>query len=92
LPPLSVQSPIGQANTGKMEILLQGENETVFFDLALPFATSEGCRIYYRLEGVSAKRLLVLVHSLGADHGMWDPQMAALLRYFQVLRLDVRGH
>jgi 3-oxoadipate enol-lactonase / 4-carboxymuconolactone decarboxylase len=36
--------------------------------------------------------LLVLVHSLGADHGMWDPQMPALLRYFRVLRLDLRGH
>ena len=32
------------------------------------------------------------MHALGADHGMWDPQMPALLRYFQVLRLDLRGH
>jgi 3-oxoadipate enol-lactonase/4-carboxymuconolactone decarboxylase len=32
------------------------------------------------------------VHSLGVDHGLWDPQMPALLRYFQVLRLDLRGH
>jgi 3-oxoadipate enol-lactonase/4-carboxymuconolactone decarboxylase len=56
------------------------------------FADSEGCRIYYRLEGAGTKPLLVLVHSLGADHGMWDPQMAALLLRFQVLRMDVRGH
>ena len=58
----------------------------------MPFADSEGCRIYYRLEGASSRPLLVLVHSLGADHGMWDPQMPALLSRFQVLRLDLRGH
>jgi 3-oxoadipate enol-lactonase/4-carboxymuconolactone decarboxylase len=58
----------------------------------VPFAQSQNCRIYYRLEGAPAKPLVVLVHSLGTDHGMWDPQMPALLRYFQVLRLDVRGH
>jgi 3-oxoadipate enol-lactonase / 4-carboxymuconolactone decarboxylase len=58
----------------------------------VPFADSEGCRIYYRLEGASTRPLLVLVHSLGADHGMWDPQMAPLLSRFQVLRLDLRGH
>jgi 3-oxoadipate enol-lactonase/4-carboxymuconolactone decarboxylase len=58
----------------------------------VPFADSEGCRIYCRLEGVSTRPLLVLVHSLGADHGMWDPQMPALLSRFQVLRLDLRGH
>lgn len=58
----------------------------------MPFANSQGCRIYYRLEGAPSNPLLVLVHSLGADHGMWDPQMPALLRRFQVLRLDLRGH
>jgi 3-oxoadipate enol-lactonase/4-carboxymuconolactone decarboxylase len=58
----------------------------------MPFAVSQGCRIYYRLEGSPGKPLLVLVHALGTDHGLWDPQMSALLRYFQVLRLDLRGH
>ncbi len=58
----------------------------------MPFTDSAGCRIYYRLEGAAARPLLVLVHSLGADHGMWDPQMPALLSRFQVLRLDLRGH
>jgi 3-oxoadipate enol-lactonase/4-carboxymuconolactone decarboxylase len=58
----------------------------------VPFADAEGCRIYYRLEGAAGRPVLVLVHSLGADHGMWDPQMAALLSRFQVLRLDLRGH
>jgi 3-oxoadipate enol-lactonase / 4-carboxymuconolactone decarboxylase len=58
----------------------------------MPFAQSGKCRIYYRLEGVPAKPLLVLVHSLGADHGMWDAQAAALSPHFRILRLDIRGH
>jgi 3-oxoadipate enol-lactonase len=58
----------------------------------MPYASSDGCRLYYRLEGDPAKPLLVLVHSLGCDHGMWDPQLPALLPHFQVLRLDLRGH
>jgi len=58
----------------------------------MPFALSEGARIFYRLEGAAEKPLLVLAHSLGVDHGLWDPQMPSLLRYFQVLRVDLRGH
>jgi 3-oxoadipate enol-lactonase/4-carboxymuconolactone decarboxylase len=58
----------------------------------MPFAISDGARTFYRLEGAADKPLLVLMHSLGVDHGLWDPQMPALLRYFQVLRLDLRGH
>jgi 3-oxoadipate enol-lactonase/4-carboxymuconolactone decarboxylase len=58
----------------------------------MPFAISEGARIFYRLEGAPENPLLVLAHSLGVDHGLWDPQMPELLRYFQVLRVDLRGH
>jgi 3-oxoadipate enol-lactonase/4-carboxymuconolactone decarboxylase len=58
----------------------------------MPFVDCHGCRIYYRLEGLPSNPLLVLVHSLGTDHGLWNPQMQALLTRFQVLRLDVRGH
>ncbi len=58
----------------------------------MPFADSPGCRIYFRLQGSSEKPLLVLAHALGTDHGLWDPQMAPLLRHFRVLRLDLRGH
>jgi 3-oxoadipate enol-lactonase/4-carboxymuconolactone decarboxylase len=60
--------------------------------LNVPFADSAGCRIYYRLEGSAGKPLLVLMHALGTDHGMWAPQMPSLIRYFQVLRPDLRGH
>ena len=58
----------------------------------MPYVHSQGCRIYYRLEGSGSKPLLVLVHSLGCDHGMWDLQVPALLPHFQILRLDLRGH
>ncbi len=58
----------------------------------MPFAASGGCRIYYRLEGSGSRPLLVLVHSLGTDHGMWDLQLPALMEHFQVLRIDLRGH
>jgi 3-oxoadipate enol-lactonase/4-carboxymuconolactone decarboxylase len=58
----------------------------------MPFANKQGCRIYYRLDGSAQKPLLVLAHALGTDHGLWDPQMPSLLGYFQVLRLDLRGH
>ena len=63
----------------------------------MPFARidqsiRESTRLYYRLEGRAGQPVLMLSHSLGCDHGMWDPQMPALLRHFQVLRYDTRGH
>ncbi len=58
----------------------------------MPFTTVNNTRLYYRLEGNPANPPLVLSHSLGADHGMWDPQMPDLLRRFQVLLCDTRGH
>jgi len=52
----------------------------------MPFATcTDGTRIYYRLEGDDSRPLLVMVHSLGADHSLWDSQLPALLQRFQVL-------
>ncbi len=47
---------------------------------------------YFRLDGAPDRPVLVLSHSLGLDHGMWDAQAADLLPYFQVLRYDTRGH
>lgn len=59
----------------------------------MPFVTVEPhVRLYYRLEGNPGLPVLMLSHSLGADHGMWDPQMPALLQRYQVLRYDTRGH
>ena len=58
----------------------------------MSFATANGVRHYYRLEGLEGRPVLVLSHSISTDHGMWEPQMPDLLRHFQVLRYDTRGH
>ena len=58
----------------------------------MPFATIQNVRIFYRLEGTRGRPVVILSHSIGTDHGMWEPQIADLLRYFQVLRYDTRGH
>jgi 3-oxoadipate enol-lactonase / 4-carboxymuconolactone decarboxylase len=58
----------------------------------LPFANVGNSRAFYRLEGIAGRPVLVLSHSIGADHAMWDPQVADLLPYFQILRYDIRGH
>ena len=58
----------------------------------MSFATANGVRHYYRLEGLQGRPVLVLSHSISTDHGMWQPQMPDLLRHFQVLRYDTRGH
>ena len=58
----------------------------------MPFVTIDGLRHYYRLTGPSAGPVLMLSHSLGLDHGMWDPQASDLERHLQVLRYDLRGH
>ena len=47
---------------------------------------------YYRLEGCEDQPVLMLSHSLGQDHGMWDSQAADLAPHFRVLRYDIRGH
>ena len=58
----------------------------------MPFAQSDGARIYWRLDGRPDRPPLVMVSSLGSDHGMWNPVLAGLEREFHVLRLDKRGH
>jgi 3-oxoadipate enol-lactonase/4-carboxymuconolactone decarboxylase len=58
----------------------------------MAFATLNGHRCYYRREGSDTRPVLVLSHSLGLDHTMWDPQVPDLLPHVQVVRYDVRGH
>jgi 3-oxoadipate enol-lactonase / 4-carboxymuconolactone decarboxylase len=58
----------------------------------LPFVKVGDTRLFYRLEGIAGRPVLVLSHSIGTDHGMWDVQVPDLLPYFQVLRYDTRGH
>ena len=58
----------------------------------MPFITTNNIRQFYRIEGQPGRPVLLLSHSLGADHAMWAPQMPDLLSHFQVLRYDTRGH
>jgi 3-oxoadipate enol-lactonase / 4-carboxymuconolactone decarboxylase len=58
----------------------------------LPFVNVDNVRMFYRLEGDDGRPVIVLSHSLGCDHGMWDVQTRDLLPYFRVLRYDTRGH
>jgi 3-oxoadipate enol-lactonase / 4-carboxymuconolactone decarboxylase len=58
----------------------------------MPFLIINRVRHFYRLEGVSERPLIVLSHSIGTDHAMWEPQVRDLLRHFQVFRYDTRGH
>jgi 3-oxoadipate enol-lactonase / 4-carboxymuconolactone decarboxylase len=58
----------------------------------VPFLHHDNRSSYYRLDGSDDRPPLVLSHSLGLDHGMWDAQAADLLPHFRVLRYDTRGH
>jgi 3-oxoadipate enol-lactonase / 4-carboxymuconolactone decarboxylase len=58
----------------------------------VPFSTISNRRLFYRLEGREGGPVLVFSHSIGADHGMWAPQVPNLLSHFRVLRYDIRGH
>jgi len=57
----------------------------------VPFVTVDNTRLFYRLEGLEGRPVLILSHSIGTDYGLWDPQIQDLTRYFRVLRLDTRG-
>ncbi len=58
----------------------------------MPFLTvGDGTRLYYQLEGNDDRPVLMFSHSLGGDHTMWEPQAAAFVPYFRILRYDTRG-
>ena len=54
--------------------------------------TNDGCRIHYEYEASQNKPTLVLANSLGTTMAMWQPQVEALSKHFNVLRYDMRGH
>lgn len=49
-------------------------------------------QIHYRFDGPDHAPVLVMAHSLGIHHGLWDPQLPALGARFRLLRYDSRGH
>ncbi len=58
----------------------------------MPYALVDNTRLFYRLEGRDDAPTLVLSHSLGVDHSLWDQQTLDLVPHFRILRFDTRGH
>ncbi|HEX6897404.1 MAG TPA: 3-oxoadipate enol-lactonase [Bryobacteraceae bacterium] len=58
----------------------------------MPYALVDHTRLFYRLEGRDDAPTLVLAHSLGLDHSLWDQQVLDLVPHFRILRFDTRGH
>ncbi len=58
----------------------------------MPLVDAAGIRLNYQLDGPEGAPVVMLANSLGADLGMWDPQVAALTGRYRVLRFDMRGH
>lgn len=51
-----------------------------------------GILVHHRVDGPSDAPALLMINSLGADLGMWEPQLPALSARFRVIRYDARGH
>jgi 3-oxoadipate enol-lactonase len=58
----------------------------------MPTVQSNGCPIYYEVEGAQDKPVLMFCNSLGTTLHMWDGQMPEVLKHFRVVRYDRRGH
>jgi 3-oxoadipate enol-lactonase len=54
--------------------------------------TSIGTRIAYFVSGRPWRPSLVLTHSLGSDHDMWEPQFEALKDQYYIVAIDNLGH
>jgi 3-oxoadipate enol-lactonase len=58
----------------------------------MPEIENDGARIWYTVNGPENAPAVLLLHSLGLTHELWDPQMPALRDSFRVIRYDARGH
>lgn len=58
----------------------------------MPFIQLPDGDLHYQIEGLQGAPVLLLSNSLGTNLHMWDSQMPAFARHFQVLRYDTRGH
>jgi 3-oxoadipate enol-lactonase len=60
--------------------------------VSMPDIEIDGARIWYTVTGPDDAPALLLLHSLGTTHELWDQQMPALRDSFRVIRYDLRGH
>jgi 3-oxoadipate enol-lactonase len=51
-----------------------------------------GASIHFEIEGSATAPALLLLHALGADMTMWEPQLARWRSHYRVIRCEVRGH
>ena len=58
----------------------------------MPDLEIDGVRIWYTVDGRDSAPTVLLLHSLGTSHELWDEQMPALRHSFRVIRYDMRGH
>ncbi len=58
----------------------------------MPEVESAGARIWYTVDGREDAPAVLLLHSLGLTHALWDQQLPALVDRFRLIRYDVRGH
>jgi 3-oxoadipate enol-lactonase len=57
------------------------------------FATTPtGTRIAYSTAGRPWRPSLIVTHSLGSDHRMWEPQVQALKEQYYIVSIDNIGH
>lgn len=56
------------------------------------FLRCNGVTVHVQVDGPADAPTLLLLHSLGTDGRVWDPQAAALADRFRVIRPDMRGH
>ena len=56
------------------------------------FATSDGLKLRYRVDGPADAPALLLSHALGTTLELWAPQVSVLASRFRVIRYDTRGH
>ncbi len=57
-----------------------------------PATTSNGTRIAYATSGQPGLPVLIVTHSLGSDHHMWEPQVEALKERYRTIEIDNIGH
>ena len=58
----------------------------------MPDIEIDGARIWYTIDGRDDAPALLLLHSLGTSHVLWDAQLPPLVDRYRLIRYDARGH
>lgn len=58
----------------------------------MPFARHGETRLFWRQDGRLDAPPLLLLHTIGTDHALWDRTAPLLADHCRVIRMDLRGH